>query len=89
MTANWKSVNILQMKNNKTKQSKQTNIVQAMQSSRGRFFGLSTTQGESINARFISETPATVVVYDRNYDEHRRLKKTSLSKLRMGAVQIS
>ena len=74
---------------NSKKVNKQMSIVEAMKSSRGRFFGLSTIQGESINAQFVVSTPKTVVVYDRNSDVYRRLNKTSLSNLRMGDVQIS
>jgi hypothetical protein len=63
-------------------------IVSAMRKSGGRFFGLQTNAGEKLNAQYCYETPDTVVIYDRNKFTHRRLKKTSLSRLGMGSVQI-
>lgn len=68
---------------------KKTNqIVKAISASRGRFFGLTTRQGETINAQFVRETPRYVVVRDRNAQETRKFAKTSLRKLSMGATQI-
>lgn len=67
----------------KTKQ-----IVNAITASRGRFFGLTTRQGETLNAQFVRETPRYVVVRDRNAQENRKFAKTSLQKLSMGATQI-
>lgn len=66
----------------------QTSIVKAMKNSKGRFFGLTTNSGDRINAQFSYETPSTVVIYDRNRFIHRRLNKTSLKRLSMGAVQV-
>ena len=37
--------------------SKVNRIVKAMNVSRGRFFGLTTKQGETLNAQFVNETP--------------------------------
>lgn len=60
-----------------------------MRSSRGRFFGLTTTQGNQVNARFINETPRYVRVYDRNKDITLTIAKTSLAGLRMGKREIA
>ena len=50
------------MKDMKTR-TNQDKIVSVMRSSRGRYFGLTTTQGNQVNARFINETPHYVRVY--------------------------
>ena len=68
---------------------KKTNrIVKAISASRGRFFGLTTRQGETLNAQFVRETPQYVVVRDRNAQQTRKFAKASLKKLSMGATQI-
>jgi hypothetical protein len=68
---------------------KKTNrIVKAISASRGRFFGLTTRQGETLNAQFVRETPQYVVVRDRNSRQVRKFAKSSLQKLSMGATQI-
>ena len=68
---------------------KKTNrIVKAISASRGRFFGLTTRQGETQNAQFVRETPQYVVVRDRNSRQVRKFAKSSLQKLSMGATQI-
>ena len=59
-------------------------IVSAMRSSRGRFFGLKTTQGYSVNGRFVSETPYYVRVFDRNRCRNLTIAKSSLSGYRQG-----
>jgi hypothetical protein len=69
--------------NRKTK-----NIVKAISASRGRFFGLTTRQGETVNAQFVRETPSYVIVRDRNAKVTRKFAKTSLQKLSMGDTQI-
>jgi hypothetical protein len=68
--------------------SKINRIVKAMSVSRGRFFGLTTKQGETLNAQFVNETPRYVVVRDRNAQETRKFAKTSLKSLSMGSVKI-
>lgn len=68
--------------------NKTEKIVSAMRNSNGRFFGLQTNSGERVNAQYCYETPSTVVIYDRNKFAHRRLNKSSLSRLGMGQVQI-
>jgi len=70
---------------NNTKQNK---IMTAIRSSKGRFFGLYTKKGESINAQFVSESPSYVTVYDRNNKEKRKLAKASLSALRLKNKRI-
>lgn len=68
---------------------KKTNrIVKAISASRGRFFGLTTRQGETLNAQFVRETPQYVVVRDRNSRQVRKFAKSSLQKLSMGATKI-
>lgn len=68
--------------------SKTNRIVKAMGASKGRFFGLTTCQGETLNAQFVRETPRYVVVRDRNAQQTRKFAKTSLKKLSMGMTQI-
>lgn len=63
-------------------------IVKAMQNSRGRFFGLTTVQGNAINGRFVSQTPKYVRVYDRNLNRKVTLAKTSLACYRQGETVI-
>lgn len=67
----------------------QNKIVNAMRSSRGRFFGLTTTQGNQVNARFVNETPRYVRVYDRNSDATLTIAKTSLAGIRCGRTVIA
>ena len=70
---------------NKTTQNK---IMKAIRSSKGRFFGLYTKSGESLNAQFVSETPEYVTVYDRNNSKKRKFAKTSLCALRLKNEKI-
>jgi len=74
---------------NKSKNKNQGNIVNAMKSSKGRFFSLTTKSGDRISAQFVDETPQTVVIYDRNRFLYRRLNKTSLQRFSMGSLQLS
>lgn len=69
--------------------STQNSIVNAMRSSRGRFFGLTTTQGNQVNARFVNETPRYVRVYDRNSDTTLTLAKTSLAGIRLNGTTVT
>ena len=66
----------------------QDRILSAIRNSRGRFFGLRTKNGDSINAQFVSESPSYVVVYDRNRYENRKLAKSTLSGISMGRVKV-
>jgi hypothetical protein len=70
------------------KTNKTNSIVKAINSSKGRFFGLTTRQGETINAQFVRETARYVIVRDRNASEMRKFAKTSLETLSMGKTQI-
>ena len=63
-------------------------MLNAIRQSKGRFFGVYTTQGESINAQFSSETPSYVVIYDRNKKTRRKLAKTSLLGVRISEKTI-
>lgn len=72
--------------NTRTNQNK---IVSVMRSSRGRFFGLTTTQGNQVNARFVNETPRYVRVYDRNSDRNLTIAKASLAGIRYGKTVIA
>jgi hypothetical protein len=67
---------------------KANRIAKAISASGGRFFGLTTRQGETLNAQFVSETPRYVVVRDRNAQKTRKFAKSSLHKLSMGATKI-
>jgi hypothetical protein len=64
-------------------------IVNVMRSSRGRYFGLTTVQGNQVNARFINETPHYVRVYDRNTDRKLTIAKTSLAGIRYDKTAIA
>jgi hypothetical protein len=52
-------------------------VMKAIRNSKGRFFGLYTKQGESLNAQLQSETDQTIVVYDRNFNRTRRFSKAA------------
>jgi hypothetical protein len=62
----------------KTNQNVITNIIR---NSSGRFFGLETTNGSVLNARFVKETPTYFVVHDRNSDETRHIAKSKVSSV--------
>ena len=70
-------------KPNQKRQSSLTETVSALRGSRGRYFGLDTIQGETINARFVGETNCYMTVYDRNADQFRSFSKKSISKVRI------
>ena len=73
---------------NTSNNTRQNQIVNAMRSSGGRFFGLTTTQGTSVNGRFVSESAKYINVYDRHNNEHRKIAKSSLASLRLGSTVI-
>jgi|APGre2960657404_1045060.scaffolds.fasta_scaffold136693_2 hypothetical protein len=73
---------------NTSNNTRQNQIVNAMRSSGGRFFGLTTTQGASVNGRFVSESAKYINVYDRHNNEHRKIAKSSLASLRLGSTVI-
>jgi|TARA_R100000005_G_scaffold47606_1_gene22775 hypothetical protein len=60
-----------------------TRVMRAIRNTRGRFFGLYTTQGEAMNAQLMGETDKYVQVYDRNAGENRKLAKTSICGVRL------
>jgi hypothetical protein len=66
----------------------QDKIVSVIRNSRGRFFGLRTKNGDSINAQLVSESPNYVTVYDRNRYETRKLAKSSLSGVSLGRMKV-
>lgn len=63
-------------------------VLRAIRNSSGRFFGLYTKSGETLNAQYVSESDAYVTVYDRNAYEERKLAKTSLVGARIGGSAI-
>ena len=60
---------------------KQSAVLNKIRKTKGRFFGLYTTQGETINAQFRGETESYITVFDRNKANNRRFAKTSLDKI--------
>ncbi len=63
-------------------------IARAMTRNEGRIFGLTTTSGTELNARFVYESPSYVTVYDNNARRERKLHKTSLARFRSGTTVI-
>ncbi len=64
--------------------NKQKSALKMIRNSRGRFFGLYTTQGDVMNAQFVNETPDYIRVYDRNNYQTRQLAKSSVAKVNLG-----
>lgn len=62
----------------------QIDSLNKIRNSKGRFFGLYTTQGRVINAQFVNESDAYVTVYDRNNCEDVKLAKTSIKAVSLG-----
>lgn len=60
-----------------------TRVMKAIRNSKGRFFGLYTSQGESLNAQLVSETLNYVRVYDRNAKVGRKFAKSSICGVRL------
>lgn len=60
---------------------KQISTLNAIRATKGRFFGLRTTQGEVINAQLLGETSNYITIFDRNGRYNRRLAKTSLASV--------
>ena len=58
-------------------------VMKAIRNTKGRFFGLYTTQGEALNAQFGGETDNYIHVYDRNSGLERKLAKTSVCGVRL------
>lgn len=59
----------------------QIDALNAIRNSKGRFFGLYTTQGNVINAQFVAETDSYITVYDRNNHFDRKLAKSSIDRV--------
>lgn len=62
----------------------QIGTLNAIRESKGRFFGLYTTQGQVMNAQFLGETDLYISVYDRNNKVNRKLAKTSIQSANVG-----
>jgi hypothetical protein len=62
----------------------QIDALNKIRNSKGRFFGLYTSQGDVINAQFVNESDAYVTVYDRNNFSNRKLAKTSIDSVSLG-----
>ena len=60
-----------------------TRVMRAIRNSKGRFFGLYTSKGESLNAQLMKETDSYVQVYDRNSKKSRTFAKTSVCGVRI------
>ena len=58
-------------------------VMKAIRNSKGRFFGLYTSQGESLNAQLMGETDSYVNVYDRNSGQRRKFAKSSVCGVRI------
>lgn len=63
-------------------------VLRAIRNSGGRFFGLYTKNGETLNAQYVNESDAYVTVYDRNAYVERKFAKTSLTGARIGGSVI-
>lgn len=59
-----------------------SDLLSIVRNSGGRYIGLDTTQGETINARFVDETNCYMKIYDRNAMKLRTLKKGSIQAVR-------
>jgi hypothetical protein len=57
--------------------------MRAIRNTKGRFFGLYTSQGETLNAQLSGETDNYVKVYDRNAGVNRKFAKTSICGVRI------
>lgn len=57
------------------------NKINVIENTRGRYFGLSTTKGENMCARYMGSTDNYIRVYDRNSKEQRKLAKTSIASV--------
>jgi acetoacetate decarboxylase len=64
---------------------KQIGALEAIRNSKGRFFGLYTTQGQVMNAQFLGESDDYIHVYDRNRNVDRKLAKSSIDRVNIVA----
>ena len=64
---------------------KQIGALEAIRNSKGRFFGIYTTQGQVMNAHFLGESDDYIHVYDRNRNVDRKLAKSSIDRVNIVA----
>ena len=62
----------------------QIQAINSIRNSKGRFFGLYTTQGEVMNAQFLGETDSYLRVFDRNHKNDRTIAKASVKTANVG-----
>jgi len=60
-----------------------TRVISAIRNTKGRFFGLYTSNGEVLNAQLKSETSNYVNVYDRNAGVNRKFAKNNIAGVRV------
>ena len=60
-----------------------TRVMKAIRNTKGRFFGLYTTQGTAMNAQLMGETDNYVNVYDRNAGVNRKFAKNNIAGVRV------
>ncbi len=60
-----------------------TRVISAIRNTKGRFFGLYTSNGEVLNAKLKSETNNYVNVYDRNAGVNRKFAKNNIAGVRV------
>ena len=65
-----------------------TRVMRAIRNTKGRFFGLYTSQGESLNAQLMGETDNYVKVYDRNAGVGRKFAKSSICGVRLAEQKL-
>jgi hypothetical protein len=58
-------------------------VIKAIRNTKGRFFGLYTSQGETLNAQLMGESNNYVQVYDRNAGIDRKFAKASICGVRV------
>ena len=63
----------------------QIKALNLIRNSKGRFFGLYTTQGASINAQFLSETDNYICINDRNARKTRKIAKSSVGRVNINS----
>ena len=63
-------------------------VMRAIRNSKGRFFGLYTIQGESLNVRLTGETKNYVSVFDTNAKVGRKFAKSSICGVRLAKTNF-
>lgn len=66
-----------------------TKLRNALSGLRGRFFGLTTTQGETLNVQLLEETPFYIVARDNNSGLVRKFAKTSVKRISIGGEVVA